>query len=287
MDLFTIIGACVRRWYVTLPVLALAVFGAWKAYESVAPVYSSSVSIAVLPAAPVPDPTPTAPGAKVTPTPVPENPYAGSGGPRFAAAVLARNIDTGTYRNQVGLSDRSDVTYTASASTQEPIIKIDATGPTPETVTDVLDRITGQAGVVLNEFQTSAGAAPEALYRLAIAVPADTVSDVTPSRWRNAGAIVALGLALAAILATALDVALRRRPSARRRRVEDEDAPTRTDEEGAAAVVRSKEPRDVAEGAGPRIGAGHSTVIPEPAHRPADERAMDGEEDALEVGSRG
>lgn len=212
MDLFTIVGACVRRWYVTLPVLALAIVGAYKAYESVAAEYSSSVSIAVLPAAPVPTPTPT-PGAEKTPAP--ENPYAGSGGPRFAAAVLARNINTGTYRAQIGVTDRPDVTFTATASTQQPMIKIDATGPTAESVLDTLDRVTGQAGVVLNEFQTSAGAPQETLYRLAIAVPADTVTDITPSRWRNAGALIAVGLAAAATLATALDVALRRRRAAR------------------------------------------------------------------------
>lgn len=205
MDLFTIIGAGFRRWYVTLPVLALAAVGAWFAYHAVAPEFSSSMSVAVLPAAPVPTPTDTATD------PVGDNPYAGSGGARFAAAVLARNINTGVYRDSIGLKGHDDVTFTATASTQQPMIRIDATGPSPESVLDTLDRVAGRAGVVLDEFQVSAGASEETLYRLAVAVPSDTVSDVTPSRWRNAGALVALGLAVAAALATALDVALRRR----------------------------------------------------------------------------
>ena len=209
MDLFTIIGACVRRWYVTVPIIALAMFGAYNAYKSVPSSYSSTTSIAILPAAPNPQATATPKAGTNAVTP--ENPYAGSGGPRFAAVVLARNINTGTYRQQIGLGKANDVTYTATASTTQPIINISATGPSGAAVLDALTRVTGQAGVVLNQFQTAAGAPQQTLYRIAVAVPADTVTDVTPSRWRNAGALIALGLALAAGLATALDVALRRR----------------------------------------------------------------------------
>ncbi len=210
MDLFTIVGASLRRWYVTLPVLLVALVGAGFAYRSVAPLYTSSVSVAVLPSTP----TPAAPGEEETPAG--ENPYSGSGGARFAAAVLARNINTGTYRDSVGLGGRSDVTFSAEASSQQPMIRIDATGPSAKSVLDTLDRVAGQAGVVLNQFQVSAGASKETLYRLAVAVPADTVSDITPSRWRNAGAIIAAGLVVAASLATALDVMLRRRPGRNR-----------------------------------------------------------------------
>lgn len=233
MDLFTIVGASLRRWYVALPVLVLALVGAGFAYRSVAPVYTSSVSVAVLPSTP----TPTAPGEEQTPAG--ENPYSGSGGARFAAAVLARNINTGTYRDSVGLGGRDDVTFSAEASSQQPMIRIDATGPSPESVLDTLNRVAGQADVVLNQFQLSAGASEATLYRLAIAVPADTVSDITPSRWRNAGALVAAGLVVAAALATALDVALRRRPE-RKGHAATPRQPA-AEERGAADVVSPRQ----------------------------------------------
>jgi hypothetical protein len=254
MDLFTIVGASMRRWYVTVPVLALAVFGAYKAYESVPSVYTSSVSIAVLPAAPAPVAAPATKGSQATAPP--ENPYAGSGGPRFAAAVLARNINNGTYKNQIGLGKAANVSFTATASTTQPMIRIDATGPSGPVVLDTLSRVTGQAGVVLNDFQTTAGAPEQTLYRLAVAVPADTVTDVTPSRWRNAGALIALGLAAAATLATALDVAMRRRrpthsraaakagPDAEPADESAADEDERTDDQDGDVVVGHDDPHE-------------------------------------------
>jgi hypothetical protein len=204
MDLFMIIGICLRRWYITVPVLALTAWMSFHAYQSVPSVYSSAVSIVVLP-----NSTPQ-PADATAATPVPENPYSGSGGPRFAAAVLARNINSRDYRELVGLGDASSVTFTATASADQPIIRIDATGPTPEIVTSTLEAVTNEASVVLANFQTVAGAPEIKLYRIAPAVPADQVADVTPSRWRSAGAILVLGAAIAVMLATSLDSALRR-----------------------------------------------------------------------------
>ncbi|PVU83505.1 hypothetical protein DDP54_11425 [Cellulomonas sp. WB94] len=204
MDLFTIIGTCLRRWYVTVPIVALTAWMSFQAYQSVPSVYSSAVSIVVLP-----NSTPQAVEGTVE-TPVPDNPYSGSGGPRFAAAVLARNINSRDYRNLVGLGDASDVTFSATASADQPIIRIDATGPTPEVVTSTLEAVTTEASVVLANFQTAAGAPEIKLYRIAPAVPADRVQDVTPSRWRSAGAILVLGAAIAVVFATSLDSALRR-----------------------------------------------------------------------------
>lgn len=203
MDLFTIVGACVRRWYVTLPLVLVTAVLAAGAYQAVPPVYTSSVSIVVLPA--------NTPEVEESAAPIPDNPYSGSGGPRFAASVLARNINTDGYRERIGLDVSDDVAFEASASNDQPMIRIDATAPTPELVLETLTAVTGQAGVVLAEFQTTAGAPEVKQYRIAAAVPADRVEDVTPSRLRSAGAIAVLGMGLAAALATALDALLRRR----------------------------------------------------------------------------
>lgn len=204
MDLFTILGACLRRWYVTVPIVVVAGYFAQQAYEAVPSEYTSSVSIVVLPSN-TPDPVDEAAAAVL-----PDNPYSGSGGPRFAAVVLARNINTEAYRERIGLDGAQDITFEAIASTEQPIIAIDAFGPTPEVVASTLDAVAGQAEVVLRDFQTQAGAPEERLYRIAPAVPADRVEDVTPSRFRTAGAIGVIGLALAGIVGTAVDVVVRR-----------------------------------------------------------------------------
>ena len=49
MDLFTIAGACLRRWYFTVPLLLLVAFASYRAYDAVEPLYTSSRSIVVLP----------------------------------------------------------------------------------------------------------------------------------------------------------------------------------------------------------------------------------------------
>lgn len=202
MDLFTIIGACLRRWWVTVPVVALTAALAMNAYSAVAPVYGSSVSVVILPALP----NPSSDGGEDA-----RNPYASSGGPRFAAAVLSRNINGSEYRNRIGLPEGSTVTFESTVATQQPIMRIDATGPTPESVLEVLDAVAAEAEVVLGEFQAAAGAEPSTWYRTAPAVPASEIEDVTPSRFRTAGAVMAVGAALAAALATAVDALINRR----------------------------------------------------------------------------
>ena len=228
MDLFSIMGACLRRWYVTLPVLALTGWFAVQAYEAVPSEYTSTVSVVVLPSNVVQEEVEGAP-------PQPDNPYSGSGGPRFAAAVLARNINTEAYRERIGLGDAEGVTFEASASQQQPIIRIDAVAPTPEEVLTTLDAVVAQADEVLVEFQTQAGAVAPDLFRLAPAVPADRVEDVTPSRFRTAGAIAVLGGLVAAGLAAGVDALARLR---RDRRGDDGTADGLTDLDDEPAVLR-------------------------------------------------
>lgn len=210
MDMFTIIGACLRRWWVTLPILALTGYLAAASYQAVEPVYTSSASIVVLPGV-SPDDSESEEEADSF------NPYSGSGGgPRLAASVLSRNIDGSAFRDRLGLAEAPDLTWEASTADQQPIVTIDVTGPTPEIVLDVLDRITAEAAEVLIEFQSNAGASEGAGYRAASAGPSDMVDDVTPSRLRTAGAIAVVGAGLAAGFAAGVDALL----TARRRRAE-------------------------------------------------------------------
>src|SRR5690606_34298013 len=82
---------------------------------------------------------------------------------------------------------------------------------TPEAVLETLSVVAAAANEVLGEFQEAAGAPPSTWYRTAPAVPAAEVEDVTPSRWRTAGAVLAVGSAFAAALATGVDALINRR----------------------------------------------------------------------------
>jgi hypothetical protein len=206
MDLFGILGACLRRWYVTVPLLLVTAGFAAQSYRTVEPVYSGTVSLVVLPS------LKQANGAQTESEDTSgRNPYSGQGGARFAVAVLARNVNSPAFRSRLGLAPTSTELVQAETGSQQPIIQIDAQSSTPEAVYSLLDRASEQAGVVLNEFQAEAGAPADTRYRIAPGVPAGGVVDVTPSRLRVSGAIAVVGFGLAAALATVLDIVLMQR----------------------------------------------------------------------------
>jgi hypothetical protein len=212
MDLFTILGATFRRWYVTLPVMLLAGILAYQSYQSVPAVYSSSVSVTVLaPVAPPPPPPDPVTGEVVEPYEA--NPYSG---PNLAAAVLARNLNSASFEDALGLDPERNQTIEADPSRNDPIIQVIATAESPQAVVAILEEVTVRAATILDAFQAEAGATDGARYNLAPAVPTDVVEDVTPSRFRTAGAIVVIGFGVAAALSTLLDMILERRRTAQR-----------------------------------------------------------------------
>lgn len=211
MDLFTILGATFRRWYVTVPVMLLAGILAYQSYQSVPAVYSSSVSVTVLaPVAPPPPPPDPVTGEVIEPYEA--NPYSG---PNLAAAVLARNLNSASFEDTLGLDPERNQTIEADPSRSDPIIQVIATAESPQAVVAILEEVTVRAATILDAFQAEAGATDGARYNLAPAVPTDVVEDVTPSRFRTAGAIVVIGFGVAAAVATLLDMVLERRRTAR------------------------------------------------------------------------
>lgn len=215
MDLFTIAGTCLRRWYVTGPLLLLVAFFSYRAYAGVEPLYTSSRSIVVLPsleqqaaAAQEEDDEPSLDDDA--------NPYAGQGGSRFAVAVLKRNINSTAFKERLDLEEGVDQSFEAESSSDQPMIHVEATAPSEQGVHELLDSVVNEANVVLNEFQAEAGAPEITRYRTAPAVPAGPVEDATPSRLRAAGAIAVLGGGLVAAVVVALNAVL----VSRRRRLE-------------------------------------------------------------------
>lgn len=243
MDLFTIVGACFRRWYVTVPLLLLVALFSYRAFAAVDPLYTSSRSIVVLPSLEAQ----AASDAKDEEAPPDDddNPYSGQGGSRFAVAVLARNVNSTAFEERLDLDRGVEQTFEATTSDDQPMIHIEATAPSERGVHELLDSVVAESSVVLNDFQADAGAPEISRYRIAPAVPAGPVEDATPSRLRAAGAIAVLGGGLVAALVVGLDALLIRRrrrpgaagPPARRRVSEDSGPPT----EDAGRVVHARD----------------------------------------------
>ncbi|PFG38851.1 hypothetical protein ATJ97_1339 [Georgenia soli] len=228
MDLFSILGASLRRWYVTVLVVAVTGLLAFQSYKAVEPVYTGMVSLVVLPSL---EQTLAASADPEDELAQDKNPYAGQGGSQFAVAVLKRNINSTAFRERLDLEKNE--TILAETANSQPILEITASANTPADVRRLLDLVTAEASVVLNEFQETAGAPVETRYRTAPAVPPGTVEDVTPSRLRVAGAIAVMGCAVAAGLATTLDLLLARRKARR----QGAAAPAAPDDAGGSAVV--------------------------------------------------
>ncbi len=223
MDLFTIAGACVRRWYLTVPMLLVVGLLAFQAYSAVEPLYTSSRSVVVLPSL---DETAAQAAEEEEVEPDDEdNPYSGQGGSRFAVAVLKRNINSTAFEDRLDLEKGVEQTFEAESSDDQPMIHVVATAPTDQAVYALLDRVVRESAVVLDEFQAEAGAPEITRYRIAPAVPAGPVEDATPSRVRSAGAIMVLGGGLVAALVVGVDALLNRR-----RRREEAVSTTSVDE---------------------------------------------------------
>jgi hypothetical protein len=206
-----------------LPILLITGFFAYQAYQDVEPAYSAASQIVVLPAVASAESTDGGEGAADQPTL--SNPYSASGGTRFAATVLARNLNnTAAIRQSLAIPSSTTEIFSATPSSTAPIVIINAQAASPARVLELLDQVTAQAGVVLEKFQTDAGAPVSTMYRLAPAVPVAEVENVTPSPLRTVGAIVVIGLGLATLVAATLDSYLRRRADRRKAAVAGKDS---------------------------------------------------------------
>lgn len=210
MDLFTIAGACVRRWYLTVPMLLVVGLLAFQAYSAVEPLYTSSRSVVVLPSLDETAAQAAERGGEDEPDDE-DNPYSGQGGSRFAVAVLKRNINSTAFEDRLDLAKGVEQTFEAESSDDQPMIHVVVTAPSEQAVYALLDKVVAESAVVLDEFQAEAGAPEVTRYRIAPAVPAGPVEDATPSRLRSAGAIVVLGGGLVAALVVGADALLTRR----------------------------------------------------------------------------
>lgn len=261
MDLFTIAGACFRRWYFTVPALLLVALLSFRAYAAVEPLYSSSRSVVVLPS--LEEQAASAATDEEASSDDDDNPYSGQGGSRFAVAVLKRNINSRAFEERLGLDKGAEQTFEAESSDDQPMIHITATAPSEQGVHDLLDSVVSESAVVLNDFQADAGAPEVSRYRIAPAVPAGPVEDATPSRLRAAGAIAVLGGGLVAALVVGLDALLTRR----RRRQDDVGPPAH------GRTVEGSGP--AREGAGPTDDTDHAAGArddaPARSEAPADE----------------
>jgi hypothetical protein len=234
VDLFDVVRACFRRWYVVLPVLFAAVWYAHGAYASVKPVYYTSAVVGMAPSSQI---SYTESGA-----PTSRNGLLDAGGPTLIAnmAVLAMR-EPAVVSQVVAAGGRPDYgvkMFPVPATMPElPLIMIDAGERTPESATKTVELVAAQVDAALRSVQQQAAVPDDQMVRaFPVSSPGEPVQAM-PSRTQSAILIIAAGAGAAVLIGVVLDVLLMRwkvrRQNRRQAKSQDVNAAHSNDANGA------------------------------------------------------
>lgn len=239
MDLFDVVGACVRRWYVTLPLILVAGWFAFNSYNSVKQVYYTNTVIGL-----------AGPNTQVVwdQKTLPRNGLLETGGPSFIAnlvvlglrdpEIIARVVQGG------GKPNYNTYLFPVAANTPAlPLITIDTTQPDADSALKTVNLAAAQVDSVLSSVQRSAGVPEEMMVRTIPASAPKTPSAGVPSRTRSTIAVLAAGVGIAVVIAVLVDVALSQFGSGLRGRNLPPDAQSRNPPPPGGAVDQGGAPR--------------------------------------------
>jgi capsular polysaccharide biosynthesis protein len=224
MDLWELLKIMGRRWYVTLPVLAVTALVAVTLPPTIDPEYRASGTMILV------GPQGTA---------ADQNPFvtAGLGTNAEAAAIVAQSP------NSKALVDEQDLSTEYTVEADGPVVVITATGETPsvavETVTFVEQLLDDQ----LADLQTQAAVPETALLRVVPLIPEVIATPVYQQRLRVTILTVVIGVLVATLLAMAVEGLSRRRTRERRRERGPSSEP-RPDDQGDLAPTSSPAPEE-------------------------------------------
>ena len=207
MDLFDVVRACFRRWYVVLPLLLVAGWYSYDVYSSAKPVYYANTVLGLAP--------PPFRLDQATPgQPVPRNALLDVGGATLVASLTAFGLQEPEVANRVvaagGVGYVARPFPTPPPNPQLPLVFIEASSPDPAQVTRTLDAVTVQADPTLRTMQERAGVPPEQMVKPFIVSAPGTPKGSMPSRTRSTIAIFVAGAGLSVLFTVAVDVLLTR-----------------------------------------------------------------------------
>jgi hypothetical protein len=215
MDLFDVIRACIRRWYVSLPLVAVALLYAYHTYSTVKPVFYSNAIIGI-----------SAPNSQVpwgnSGEAIPQNGLLATGGPALLSQMLVFGLNDAEVINKV-VSDGGKPSYTVRMfptggdlqNSALPLLMIETTQPDSESAKKTVELVAGNAGPVLRQIQEQAGVPESLMVRALVASPPGAPKAGTPSRTRSAFAMLAAGLGAAVLAAVLVDTTILRRSNRR------------------------------------------------------------------------
>jgi capsular polysaccharide biosynthesis protein len=208
MDLFAALVALGRRWYLTIVLLALVMGGTYAAAKSTKPDYKASASVILL--APRQDLTKSANLGNV-------NPYLGAGTPTFANVLSRVMVSDVTVREVVAQHGTRNFTVGQGASTNGPIINIDATDVSPVVATRTCTILISLIGREAAQRQQVLNIAPASYITIQTITAGDQPSKLQGSRTRVTIAVGAMGVVFTFATVLLIDSWLMARRARRRR----------------------------------------------------------------------
>lgn len=242
MDIARLSAACLRRWYLLLPLLLLTGLGVVVVGDRINPEYQSNGSVLFY-------------GSAV------ESPEANPYGNAVPAASALTVIATGgTFRSQVaeeGFSPDYEIEEAnAKPGTSSPMLAVLVRADDPESALGTRDAVIAQMSEELNERQAQLGIPLAARTSISVLDVPEDVSTLTTGPLRAQIVVLVLGVALSFLLVVLLDdliLSARRRRQALRSTAERELAPSSRGETPQRRVVASPDGTGRAAGAEPGV----------------------------------
>jgi len=201
-----VVRACLRRWYVLLPILAVAAWHAYGFYTSVKPVYYANVVVGMT-------------GSNFQQVPynrdgqgMPRNGLLDIGGAALIMNMAVLGFDDPAVRSRVvGGGGKGNFTVrmfpvpaSAAVQTALPLIMIEATEPAAASATKTVELAAAQADAILMQIQQQAGVPDSEMVRAIRASPPKATEGM-PSRNRTALLMIAFGAGLAILAGVVVD----------------------------------------------------------------------------------
>ena len=236
MDFSATVRVVVRRWYVVLPVLLVALAGVAAMYRT-APVQFQSNAVLLL-HSPTTGGTQYANGFQPDKT----NPLLSSGrGIDLTGTVLIQAMQTASFTRLIAVPDDGSTTYSVNNGTENPelvtngpFVFITVISGSPQEAQDLVRRAVAAAHGELLRRQAMLGAPPSTFVEMTEIIPASDPAPLRGGGLRAAAAALALGMLLALSSAFACESLVHAREIRRREAVRGP-----TSDAGRARLARS------------------------------------------------
>ena len=212
MDALDVLKVCVRRWWVMLPIIGLAVGVGFGLVRQQQPMYGAYASYALIYAD-------TQPRAVDDPDPILQNPLAANNGSLLGEALVAdlMSSDQQEALGDPGMSgtdpnQSSDGTrFTVGAPSNSHSYYVNAWGPDPQILRNSIDAILGALPAEAEEIQTRAGAPANAQLEPFVTTQTQVTELAPGSPMKVLLALLGVGLLAGAAVSIVVDRLVARR----------------------------------------------------------------------------